>query len=74
MDLKSDGGSEASLFVGSYKVLVSPPYLVDESKGVPQPTYKKVKNIPLKYQSTATSGLSATVAAEKAKHDFAMTP
>lgn len=70
--LTADGAYSAALPPGNYKVLVSPPYQVDEGSGIPNPKYKKVKNIPEKYQSTATSGLSAVVAADKAKHHFAL--
>lgn len=72
VELKPDGGYEAALPPGQYKVLVSPPYLVDNSGGIPNPKYKKVKNIPVKAQSTATSGLSAAVSADKARHDFSL--
>jgi hypothetical protein len=74
VDLRPDGSYEAELFAGSYRVVVTPPYLVDASSGVPNPTYKKVKDIPRKYHSTATSGLAADVAADKATHDFALAP
>ncbi len=74
VDLRPDGGYEAELFAASYKVVVTPPYLVDESSGVPNPKYKKVKDIPRKYHSTATSGLAAEVAPDKTVHDFALAP
>lgn len=72
VELKPDGGYETSLPAGQYKVLVSPPYLVDNTSGIPNPKYKKVKNIPDKFQSTATSGLSAAVSADKSRHDFTL--
>ncbi|HET6573872.1 MAG TPA: carboxypeptidase regulatory-like domain-containing protein [Fimbriiglobus sp.] len=75
VDLRPDGTYKASLFAGEYKVVVTPPYLVDESKGgLPNPYYKKVKNIPAKYHSTDTSGLTANVSADKTVHDFDLKP
>jgi hypothetical protein len=74
VDLRPDGTYEASLFAGNYKVVITPPYLVDNSSGMPNPKYKKVKNIPAKYHSTATSGLSAVVSADQATHDFSLAP
>ena len=74
VDLGPDGGYTARLFAGEYKVAVTPPYLVDNSSGMPNPYYKKVKNIPKKYHSTATSGFTAGVSPEKTTHDFNMTP
>jgi hypothetical protein len=74
VDLGPDGGYKASLFAGEYQVVVTPPYMVDHSSGMPNPYYKKVKNIPKKYHSTATSGLTARVAADKTTHDFDLTP
>ncbi len=74
VELQPDGTYQATLPPASYKVLIAPPYLVDNSSGIPNPTYKKVKNIPVKYHSTATSGLVAEVSAETATHDFALAP
>src|SRR5581483_4577514 len=74
VDLGPDGTYMASLFKGEYKVVVTPPYLVDMSSGMPNPYYKKVKNIPKKYHSTATSGLTAVVKPEQTTHDFALRP
>ena len=74
VDLAPDGGYAVRLFAGEYKVAVTPPYLVDNSSGMPNPYYKKVNNIPKKYHSTATSGFTAAVSREKANHDFNMTP
>jgi hypothetical protein len=74
VDLRPDGTYRARLFAGEYKVVVTPPYLVDESSGMPNPYYKKVKNIPKKYHSTETSGLTATVGPDKTAHDFALAP
>ena len=74
VDLGPDGTYKASLFAGEYKVVVTPPYIVDESQGIPNPYYKKVKNIPTKYHSTDTSGLTASVNPDKTTHDFSLTP
>jgi hypothetical protein len=74
VNLGPDGTYKVSLFAGEYKVVVTPPYVVDESSGMPNPYYKKVKNIPAKYHSTETSGLAATVGPGKAAHDFNLTP
>jgi type 1 fimbria pilin len=72
VDLGPGGTYKASLFPGEYKVVVTPPYMVDESKGIPNPYYKKVKNIPAKYHSTDTSGLTAVVSPDRTTHDFNM--
>jgi hypothetical protein len=74
VDLGPGGEYKATLFAGEYKVVVTPPYMVDEGSGIPNPYYKKVKNIPAKYHSTETSGLSAKVAPDQTTHDFALTP
>jgi hypothetical protein len=74
VELRPDGTYLATLPPGAYKVVVLPPYLVDYSSGTPNPTYKRVKNIPAKYHSTATSGLTAEVSLEKPTHDFALAP
>ena len=74
VDLAPDGGYAVRLFAGEYKVAVTPPYMVDNSSGMPNPYYKKVKDIPKKYHSTATSGFTAAVSKDKASHDFNMTP
>ena len=74
VDLGPGGAYKASLFAGEYKVVVTPPYMVDESKGLPNPYYKKVKNIPQKYHSTDTSGLTAAVSPDKSTHDFELKP
>ena len=72
--LGPDGTVKARLFAGEYKVVVTPPYLVDMSSGMPNPYYKKVKNIPKKYHSSATSGLTAVVSRGQTTHDFDLTP
>jgi hypothetical protein len=74
VDIQADGTYTASLFAGQYKVVVTPPYMVDNNSGMPNPYYKKVKNIPKKYHSTDTSGLSAAVGPDKTTHDFALAP
>lgn len=74
VDLGPGGAYTATLFAGEYKVVVTPPYMVDESGGMPNPYYKKVKNIPAKYHSTETSGLTAAVAPDKTAHDFDLKP
>ena len=75
VDLGPGGSYKASLFAGQYKVVVTPPYMVDESKGgPPNPYYKKVKNIPAKYHSTDTSGLTAADSPDKTTHDFDLNP
>lgn len=72
--LKADGTYETRLHAAVYKVVITPPYLVDESSGTPNPKYKKVANIPTKYHSTATSGLTADVNADRTTHDFELKP
>ena len=74
VDLGPDGGYAARLFAGEYKVAVTPPYIVDNSRGMPNPYYKKVRNIPTKYHSTATSGFTAAVNKGRTTHDFNMSP
>jgi hypothetical protein len=72
--LKSDGTYEAQLHAALYKVVITPPYIADDSNGMPNPKYKKVNNIPAKYHSTATSGLTADVSADRTIHDFDLKP
>jgi hypothetical protein len=75
VQLEQDGTYKAALPAGEYTVVILPPLLVVESKGgPPDPQFKKVKNIPEKYRSTVTSGLTAAVSADKAVHDFDMKP
>jgi hypothetical protein len=74
VDLGPDGTYQARLFAGEYKVVVTPPYMVDTSSGMPNPYYKKVKNIPKKYESTETSRLTAVVSPDQTTHDFALMP
>ncbi|MDY3554162.1 carboxypeptidase-like regulatory domain-containing protein [Gemmata sp. JC717] len=70
--LGADGRYSAELHKGTYNVLVSPPYIEENTGGLPSTKYKKVNNIPNKYHSTATSGLSATVGPDQKVHDFAL--
>ena len=74
VDIGPDGAYTLRLFAGEYKVAVTPPYMVDNSSGMPNPYYKKVKNIPKKYHSTETSGFKAAVSRDKTTHDFNLTP
>jgi hypothetical protein len=74
VDLGPDGGYTVRLFAGEYRVAVTPPYIEDNSSGMPNPYYKKVKNIPKKYHSTETSGFKAAVSRDQATHDFNLTP
>lgn len=73
VELGPDGSYQATVPAGEYTVVILPPLLMVESKsGPPDPQFKKVKNIPEKYRSTATSGLSAPVSPDKIVHDFNM--
>jgi hypothetical protein len=75
VELGPDGAYQAALPAGEYKVIILPPLRIVESQsGPPDPQFKKVKNIPEKYRSTATSGLSATVSADQTVHDFDLKP
>jgi hypothetical protein len=70
-----DGRYTARLPAGTYQVAVLPPTVEsDPNAGLPNPTFKKVKDIPEKYRSAATSGLTAVVAAGRTTHDFALAP
>ena len=73
-ELQPDGTYTATLPPGTYKVIVLPPLVVETGSGMPDPRYKKVRNIPQKYRSTATSGLTATVAPDKAVNEFDLKP
>ena len=73
VELGPGGTYKVSLLPGEYKVVVTPPAVIDESQGMPNPYYKKVKNIPVKYHSTDTSGFTAAVSPDKSTHDFNMT-
>lgn len=75
VEIGPDGAYQATLPEGAYTVVILPPLLLVESKsGPPDPQFKKVKNIPEKYRSTVTSGLTAAVSADKTVHDFDMKP
>jgi hypothetical protein len=72
--LGAEGAYQLEVFAGSYTIIVYPPFSVDTSSGLPNPMFKKVANIPAKYHIPMTSGLKADVAADKATHDFELTP
>lgn len=73
--LGADGAYTAKLSAGTYAVVVVPPIVESDPKAGPaNPTFKKVKNIPTKYHSAATSGLTATVGPDTTTHDFALKP
>jgi len=75
VELGPDGSYKATLPAGNYAVVILPPLLTVESKsGPPDPQFKKVRNIPEKYRSTVTSGLTAAVSADKTVHDFDLNP
>jgi hypothetical protein len=75
--LDPNGTYQAALPAGTYAVVVLPPLVEAKVKNQdtpPDTVFKKVKNIPVKYHSTATSGLTAAVAADKTTHDFDLKP
>ena len=73
--LRPDGTYDATLTPGDYAVVVLPPLIVVESKTAPADMrFKKVRNIPTKYHSTQTSGLTAAVRPDKVVHDFDLSP
>jgi hypothetical protein len=72
--LGPDGTYEAKLPAGTYTAVILPPLIMESRGGPPDPQFKKVKNIPEKYRSTVTSGLTAAVSADKTVHDFDMKP
>jgi hypothetical protein len=74
VELGLDGSYEATLLPGEYTAVVLPPLLMVSKGGPVDPQFKKVKNIPQKYRSTATSGLAAAVSTDKTVHDFEMKP
>jgi hypothetical protein len=74
-ELGPGGSYKATLPPGDYAVIILPPLLFVESRsGPPDPRFKKVRNVPEKYRSTATSDLTAAVSADRAVHDFDMKP
>jgi hypothetical protein len=74
VSLNSYGEYSIALYPGTYKVAVTPPYLVDYSGGIPNPVYKKVFNIPKRYHSTETSGLTATLETDNTVQNFILYP
>jgi hypothetical protein len=73
--LRPDGTYEATLPPGDYAVVILPPIIVVESKTTSTDMrFKKVGNIPPKYHSTQSSGLTAEVRPDKVVHDFDMSP
>ncbi len=75
VELGPAGSYQATLPAGTYAVVILPPLLNVESKNSPpDPQFKKVRNIPNKYRSTVTSGLTAAVSPNKIVHDFDMKP
>jgi hypothetical protein len=74
MELAPDGSYQATLPRGAYSVAILPPLLMVSKGGPVDPQFKKVRNIPQKYRSTATSGLTADVSSDKTVHDFDMRP
>jgi hypothetical protein len=74
VDLGPDGSYQARLPAGVYTVIILPPQMMESKSGPPDPQFKKVANIPNKYRSTRTSGLTAAVSADTTVHDFDMKP
>jgi hypothetical protein len=75
VELGPDGSYQATLHPAEYAVVILPPLqMVESPYGPPDPRFKKVRNIPEKYRSTATSGLSVSVSADRTVHDFEMKP
>src|SRR5688572_22023765 len=73
--LRPDGTYETTLPPGDYAVVILPPIIVVESKTTSTDMrFKKVRNIPAKYHSTQSSGLTAEVRPDKVVHDFDMSP
>jgi hypothetical protein len=73
--LQPDGTYDATLPPGDYAVVVLPPILATDGKTGPvDMKFKKVRNIPAKYHSTSTSGLTAVVRTDKVVHDFDLSP
>jgi hypothetical protein len=77
VNLGPGGAYQVVLPAGTYSVVVLPPLVEAKMKNMdtpPDTVFKKVKNIPVKYHSTVTSGLTAAVAADKTTHDFDLKP
>lgn len=71
----SDGSYRLEAPTGTYQVSITPPMQVVDAgpNSPPSEEYKKVDNFPDRYRSPDSSGLTATVSAEKLTHDFNMT-
>jgi hypothetical protein len=73
--LAADGTYRALLYPDTYTVIILPPIVLVVAKETPPDTrFKAVKNVPVKYRNTTTSGLTAEVAKDKAVHNFDMKP
>ncbi|GAB6164529.1 hypothetical protein JCM19992_05290 [Thermostilla marina] len=75
-DLGEEGKYTLQLPAGDYKVSISPP-LIEVGGGPDSPPgeeYKQVDNIPDKYRSSESSGLTATINGDKTDVNFDMTP
>ncbi len=73
-DLTVGGKFQLEVPAGTYQVVVTPLLVTVDSgpNSPPSEEYKKVDNIPTRYRSGATSGLTATVAEDKTTHDFTL--
>lgn len=73
--LGSDGSYKLEAPAGTYKVSITPPMQVVDAgpNSPPSEEYKKVDNIPDRYRSPDSSGLSATISSDKLTHDFTLT-
>lgn len=75
--LNSDGTYQTILPSGQYAVIILPALVEAPMKNKDTPpdiVFKKVKNIPSKYQSTVNSGLTADIARDNAIHNFDLKP
>jgi len=74
-DLGAEGVYSIELPEGNYKVLVTPPMITtpDTESSPGETKAKDVDNIPGKYRTYTTSGLTAAVSGDKVEHDFALT-
>ncbi|RMF99739.1 MAG: carboxypeptidase regulatory-like domain-containing protein, partial [Planctomycetota bacterium] len=74
--LGEEGKYSLQLPAGDYKVSILPP-LIEVGGGPDSPAgeeYKQVDNIPDKYRSSESSGLTANINGDKADLNFDMTP
>jgi len=73
--ISAEGAYSLEAPAGTYQVSITPPLQVVDAgpNSPPSEEYKKVDNIPVRYHSSDTAGLTATVSAEKLAHDFNMT-